>query len=94
MKAENGVDDAKLPHAVENRNRCLRRDGPGQTLAEYLAYLEALKPGDWGSIEIEQGESQRAVKRRTSTAAKQGKQIRWRRSLSDQQLVFEVLKNA
>ena len=66
-----------------------------EALAEYLAYLEALKPGDWGSIEIEQGESQRAVKRRTSTAAKtQGKQIRWRRSLSDQQLVFEVLKNA
>jgi hypothetical protein len=66
-----------------------------EALAEYLGYLETLKPGDWGSIEIEPGESQRAVKRRTSTAAKsQGKQIRWRRSLSEQQLVFEVLTNA
>lgn len=66
-----------------------------EALAEYLAYLETLKPGDWGSIEIESGESQRAVKRRTSTAAKsQGKQIRWRRSLTEQQLVFEVIANA
>lgn len=66
-----------------------------EALAEYLTYLTTLKPGDWGSIEIEPGESQRAVKRRTSTAAKsQGKQIRWRRSLSEQQLVFEVLPKA
>lgn len=63
-----------------------------EALAEYLAYLATLKPGDWGSIEIEPGDSQRAVKRRTSTAAKsQGKRVRWRRSLSEKHLVFEVL---
>ena len=66
-----------------------------EALTEYLDYLQTLKPGEWGAIEIEPGESQRAIKRRTSTAAKsQGKQIRWRRSLSEQQLVFEVLANA
>ena len=66
-----------------------------EALAEYLTYLNTLRPGDWGSIEIESGDSQRAVKRRTSTAAKsQGKQIRWRRSLSEQHLVFEVLPKA
>lgn len=66
-----------------------------EALAEYLDYLDTLKPGDWGSIEMQADDSQRAVKRRTSTAAKsQGKQIRWRRSLSAQQLVFEVLKKS
>lgn len=63
-----------------------------EALAEYLAYLDKLKPGDWGSIELGAGESQRAVKRRTSTAARnQGKQIKWRRSLTPDQLVFQVL---
>lgn len=66
-----------------------------EALTEYLTYLTTLKAGEWGSIELEPGESQRAIKRRTSTAAKsQGKQIRWRRSLSEQQLVFEVLPKA
>ena len=66
-----------------------------EALAEYLTYLTTLRPGDWGSIRIQPDESQRAVKRRTSTAAKsQGKQIRWRRSNSPQQLVFEVLAKA
>ncbi len=63
-----------------------------EALAEYLSYLDRLKPGDWGSIELSDGESQRAIKRRTSTAARnQGKQIKWRRSLTPEQLVFQVL---
>ena len=66
-----------------------------EALAEYLTYLSTLKSGDWGSIDITADDSQRAVKRRTSTAAKSlGKPIRWRRSLSPQQLVFEVLRKA
>ncbi len=66
-----------------------------EALTEYVDYLTTLKPGDWGSIDIEQGESQRAIKRRTSTAAKSlGKTIRWRRSQSDNRLVFEVLAKA
>ena len=66
-----------------------------EALAEYLTYLSTLRAGDWGAIQIDSAESQRAVKRRTSTAAKsQGKQIRWRRSLSPQQLVFEILKKS
>lgn len=65
-----------------------------EALAEYLSYLSTLKPGDWGSIALEEGDSQRAVKRRTSTAAKsQGKQIRWRRALTEGQLTFEVVAN-
>lgn len=66
-----------------------------EALTEYLTYLNTLKKGDWGSIEIGAEDSQRAVKRRTSTAAKtQGKQIRWRRSMAANQLVFEVLASA
>jgi hypothetical protein len=66
--------------------------GPREdVLAHYLSNLSGLKPGDWASIELEDGDTQRVVKRRTTTAARtQGKDVRWRRSLSAQQLVFEV----
>jgi hypothetical protein len=60
-------------------------------LVPYLSNLSSLRPGDWGSIELEDGDTQRAVKRRTTVAARtQGKDIRWRRSPSPQRLVFEV----
>ena len=63
-----------------------------EALAEYLSYLDPIRPGDWGSIELSEGELQRAIKRRTSTAARsQGKQIKWRRSPRPGQLVFQVL---
>ncbi len=70
-----------------------RRRNNTEELAEYLSYLQTLKPGDWGSIELSGDDSQRTVKRRTSIAATtQGKKLRWRRATSSNALVFEILK--
>ena len=50
----------------------LRRRRPQtQDLGEYLAYLDTLKPGEWGAVTLEEGETQRVVKRRLTIAAKQ-----------------------
>ena len=70
-----------------------RRHNNIDELGEYLTYLQALKAGDWGSIELSEGEQQRTVKRRTSIAATaQGKKIRWRPGrAAGNSLVFRVL---
>jgi len=69
-----------------------RRRNNLEELNEYLIYLNTLRPGDWGGIELNKDDSQRTVKRRTSIAAtSQGKKIRWRRSPDDKRLVFQVL---
>ena len=70
-----------------------RRRSSLEDLEEYLAYLRTLKPGDWGSIELADDDSQRTVKRRTSIAAtSQEKTIRWRTSRdgASKQLFFQV----
>ena len=70
-----------------------RRRNNLEDLEEYLAYLRTLKPGDWGSIDLADDDSQRTVKRRTSTAAtSQGKAIRWRagRGGTSKQLFFQI----
>lgn len=70
-----------------------RRRNNSEDLAEYLSYLQTLKPGDWGSIELSGDDSQRTVKRRTSIAATaQGKKLKWRRATPSNSLVFEILK--
>jgi hypothetical protein len=62
-----------------------------QDLTDYLAFLEQLRPGDWGSVTLKPGETQRSVKRRTTTAAgSQGKKIMWRARRDDSPLVFQV----
>ncbi len=59
-------------------------------LSEYLGFLGSMRPGDWGVITLEEGDSQRTVKRRLTTASKQqGKQVRYRKG-DDGQIVFEV----
>ena len=69
-----------------------RRRNNLEELQEYLAYLNSLRPGDWGAIDLSKGDSQRTVKRRTSIAAtSQGKKIRWRRSPEESRLVFQVI---
>jgi hypothetical protein len=70
-----------------------RRRTNVEDLEEYLTYLKALKPGDWGSIELGHDDVQRVVKRRTSIAASsQGKAIRWRpgRNSETHRLFFQV----
>ena len=69
-----------------------RRRNNLEELNEYLTYLNTLKSGDWGAIDLGKDDSQRTVKRRTSIAAtSQGKKIRWRRSPDDKRLVFQVI---
>lgn len=69
-----------------------RRRNNLEELKEYVSYLNTLRPGDWGAIDLGKDDSQRTVKRRTSIAAtSQGKKIRWRRSPEDKRLVFQVI---
>lgn len=67
-----------------------RRRTPTLDLSEYQAYLETLRPGDWGAVSLEEGESQRAVKRRLTTASKQmGREIKYKKS-REGRIIFEV----
>ena len=70
----------------------LQRRGPRPPidLTEYVDFLQELSPGEGGSLELEDGESQRTVKRRISMAATRlKKDIRWRKSQNGV-LRFEV----
>jgi hypothetical protein len=68
-----------------------RRRAPTFDLREYLAYLDTLQPGQLGAVRLQPGETQRAVKRRLTLAAKQrGMEIRYRRNAEDGRIVFEV----
>lgn len=50
-------------------------------LTDYLAFLEDLTPGMGGELALQEGESQRAVKRRMTMAGNRlGKKVRWRHS--------------
>lgn len=61
-----------------------------QRLAEYESYLDSLAPGEWGAIALDKGESQRAVKRRLTTAARsRGRQVQYKRS-EDGVILFTV----
>ncbi len=65
-----------------------RRGVPSLDLSEYRAFLEELQPGEWGRITLAEGESQRAVKRRLTMAAKDlDKLLRYRRAPEGQILV-------
>lgn len=68
----------------------VKRRVSGQELGEYEQYLDSLRPGDWGAIQLEKGESQRVVKRRLTVASKRkGMSIKYRRG-ADGVVVFEV----
>lgn len=75
------------PEEVE---RLKRRRPPVQDLSAYLSYLDTLHPGDWGAIRLEDGESQRVIKRRLTIAAKmKGREIRYKRG-EEGRIIFEV----
>ncbi|MBI4507735.1 MAG: hypothetical protein HY691_19570 [Chloroflexi bacterium] len=79
---------AKVPPAEVERLK--RRQPTTLDLSPYVAFLETLKSGDWGTVTLEEGESQRAIKRRLTTAAKQkGIPIRYRKS-KEGKIYFEV----
>jgi hypothetical protein len=73
-------------------NELSRRQTNLADLSEYMDYLKSLKPGDWGAIDLAEGESQRTVKRRASTAATSlNKKLKWRANRgNDQGLVFQL----
>lgn len=79
---------AKVPLAEVERLK--RRQPTTRDLSPYVAFLETLKSGDWGAVTLEEGESQRAIKRRLTTTAKQkGIGIKYKKS-KDGQILFEV----
>lgn len=58
-------------------------------LTPYYGHLESLRAGDWGRVILDHGDSQRAVKRRLTTAAKQkGIGIKYKRSKQGE-ILFE-----
>ncbi len=58
---------------------------------QYLDYLKNFKPGDWVSVELEEGEKRQTVKNRLKTAAKElGYNLNFSRSRGP--LKFEVQK--
>ena len=57
-------------------------------LTEYREFVNSLDPGDWARVTLEEGESQRTVKRRLTTAAKlEGRDLKYRRSHEGQIIV-------
>jgi len=59
-------------------------------LADYNSYLDGRKTGDWGAMRLAEGETQRAAKRRLTTAAKQrGRKIKYRKGDTDE-IPFEI----
>jgi hypothetical protein len=60
-------------------------------LTEYTNFVNMLSPGEWARITFTDGESQRTIKRRTTTAAKQaGRQLRYRKVAEGEVLVRVV----
>jgi hypothetical protein len=60
-------------------------------LGEYEKFLSGLKSGDVGEARSDDGETERALKRRLTIAAKaQGKQLQYSKRASDGTIVFRV----
>ena len=68
-----------------------KRRAPTLDLSQYEAYLDTLRPGEWGAVALEEGDSQRAVKRRLTMASKRkGMEIRYKNNADDGRIIFEV----
>lgn len=62
-----------------------------EDLAPFIEFLKPLSVGTWAEIELEPGDNQRTVKRRTSIAATSlGKAIRWRRHSREGKLILTL----
>jgi hypothetical protein len=60
-------------------------------LAEYDQFLSGLKSGDVSEVQVGEGETERAVKRRLTVAAKhQGKQVQYSKRSDSGTVVFRV----
>lgn len=67
-----------------------KRRMPTLDLSEYLAFLDRVQPGDWGRLTLLDGESQRTIKRRLTSASKQkGLTVKYRKS-PEGQILFQV----
>lgn len=67
-----------------------------EPLKEYVDFLQKLKPGEWGRVNVQSGESQRTIKRRLTTAGKQhGMRVKYKPGKgAPGQVVFEVQSGA
>lgn len=76
----------------EEVERLKRRRSRTPDLSEYSKFLDGLKPGDWGRVTLAEGESQRAIKRRLTTASRdKNMALKYRPNKGEQgQIVFEV----
>jgi len=60
-------------------------------LASYVAYLQALEPGEFGKVELEPDDKKPTIKNRLTRASKAAdKPIKYRRGTADT-VVFEVV---
>ncbi len=76
--------------APDEVERLKKRRNATQDLSAYSSYLDSLKPGDWGAVSLEHGETQRAIKRRLTMASKQkGMSLRYKKG-DEGRIVFEV----
>src|SRR5919109_1480978 len=76
--------------ALEEAQRAFPRRGQ-QDVSDYMAALGELQPGEAAAIEREDL-SDRAIKRRLGSAAKQlGYQLKWARQSSPEALYFQVV---
>lgn len=71
------------------RRRRVRAPRP-DLLQPYVDYIKDLAAGAWSELQLEASETQRAVKRRLTTAAKQlGKRVKYRKG-ADGAITFEL----
>lgn len=70
-----------------------RRKTRTQDLSQYFAFLDGLRPGEWGRVTLDPGESQRAIKRRLTTAGKQkSMELKYKAGKGEEgQIIFEVM---
>jgi hypothetical protein len=89
MKGSGGMPKFEKLTASEVE-RLKKRRNATQDLSAYLSYLDTLKSGDWGALTLEQGETQRAIKRRLTMASKQkGIILRYKKG-DEGRIIFEV----
>lgn len=68
-----------------------RRVQPRLDLTEYIGLLGQLTPGEWARITLEEGETQRAIKRRFTMAAKMLRlEAKYRKSPEEGQLYVRL----
>ena len=72
------------------------RRGPGAVdLTEHKRWITDASRDGWGEISIDAGDNVRAIKRRTTIAAKEmNRVVKWHRKSTPQSLIFQVVDPA